>query len=99
MQSDLGADVVMPNSHRAAWAARRRAFWRGMLLVGHKLFDTPKGDLDGLAHEAPLWVTSEKDAVKILPAWARRIDLRVLTIELDVEQGEALVDWVEQQLR
>lgn len=56
-------------------------------------------DLRDLERDAALWVTSEKDAVKILPAWARRIDLRVLTIELDVEQGEALVDWVEQQLR
>jgi tetraacyldisaccharide 4'-kinase len=56
-------------------------------------------DLRDLERDAALWVTSEKDAVKILPAWARRIDLRVLTIELDVEQGEAFVDWVEQQLR
>jgi tetraacyldisaccharide 4'-kinase len=55
-------------------------------------------DLRDLERDAALWVTSEKDAVKILPAWARRIDLRVLTIELDVEQGEAFVDWVEQQL-
>jgi tetraacyldisaccharide 4'-kinase len=56
-------------------------------------------DLRDLEREAALWVTSEKDAVKILPAWARRIDLRVLTLELDVDDGKGLVDWVEQKLR
>jgi tetraacyldisaccharide 4'-kinase len=56
-------------------------------------------DLRDLERDAALWVTSEKDAVKILPAWARRVDLRVLTIELQVDDGDAFVDWVEKKLR
>ena len=56
-------------------------------------------DLRDLERDAALWVTTEKDAVKILPAWARRVDLRVLTIELQVEDGDAFVDWVEKKLR
>jgi tetraacyldisaccharide 4'-kinase len=56
-------------------------------------------DLRDLEREAGLWITSQKDAVKILPSWARRIDLRVLTIGLEVEEEELLLDWIEQKLR
>ncbi len=56
-------------------------------------------DLAGLAREASLWVTTEKDAVKILPHWAGRADLRVLAIELEVEEPERFLDWIESGLR
>ena len=56
-------------------------------------------DLAGLREEAPLWVTTEKDAVKLVPAWAGRADLRVLALELEVDEGEALLDWLESRLR
>jgi tetraacyldisaccharide 4'-kinase len=55
-------------------------------------------DLRGLEREAPLWITTEKDAVKILPGWSRRIDLRVLTIELAVSPEAELLDWLEARL-
>jgi len=51
-------------------------------------------DLRGLKEEAEIWITTEKDAVKILPSWLRGLDLRVLTIRLEVEEPDALVDWV-----
>ncbi len=57
------------------------------------------GDLDGLAREAPLWVTTEKDAVKILPPWAGDADVRVLAIDLHVLEGERLLALVEARLR
>jgi tetraacyldisaccharide 4'-kinase len=57
------------------------------------------GDLSGLADEAPLWVTTEKDAVKIVPSWVGPTQLRVLVIDLEVEQPEVLLDWVESRLR
>jgi tetraacyldisaccharide-1-P 4'-kinase len=44
-------------------------------------------------------VTTEKDAVKLAPAWAAGADLRVLAQQLEVEEGEALLDWVEARLR
>jgi tetraacyldisaccharide-1-P 4'-kinase len=46
-----------------------------------------------------MWVTTEKDAVKILPRWARGIDLRVLTIDLAVASEDGFLDWLEAQLR
>jgi tetraacyldisaccharide 4'-kinase len=55
-------------------------------------------DLRGLSAQAPLWVTTEKDAVKILPSWTEGIDLRVLALELDVAEADDLVDWIEQAL-
>lgn len=56
-------------------------------------------DLAGLAAQTPLWVTTEKDAVKLVPSWAGRADLRVLAEELEVEEGDALLDWLEAHLR
>ena len=58
-----------------------------------------QSDLAGLADEAPVWVTTEKDAVKILPTWVGRAEVHVLSIDLDVEAGGELLDWVESRLR
>ncbi len=57
------------------------------------------GDLDGLADEAPRWVTTEKDAVKLLPEWAGAARIDVLAIELEVDDGEKLLDWLEARIR
>ena len=57
------------------------------------------GDLTGLARDAPLWVTTEKDAVKIPPAWAGAADVRVLVIEPEIERAGPFVDWLESRLR
>jgi len=56
-------------------------------------------DLEGLTAATPVWVTTEKDAVKILPAWVGDADVRVLVIDLAVEEGGAFLDWVEGRLR
>ncbi len=57
-------------------------------------------DLTGLEEQAPLWVTTEKDAVKILPSWLPQgLDLRVLSIELEVEDARGFLDWIEAKLR
>jgi tetraacyldisaccharide 4'-kinase len=56
-------------------------------------------DLAGLGGEAPLWVTTEKDAVKILPPWVGEADVRVLGIDLRVLEGERLLALVEARLR
>jgi tetraacyldisaccharide 4'-kinase len=53
-------------------------------------------DLAGLARAAPLWVTTEKDAVKLDPAWVGAADLRVLAIA--VEGAEALVAFAEERI-
>ena len=56
------------------------------------------GDLRGLRDQAQVWITTEKDAVKILPSWAREIDLRVLEICFEVEEPRELMDWLEARL-
>jgi tetraacyldisaccharide 4'-kinase len=56
-------------------------------------------DLAGLEAKAPLWITTEKDALKIPAAWARGADVRVLRIDLAVDDAPALLDWVESRLR
>ena len=56
-------------------------------------------DLEGLARESACWITTEKDALKILPAWTGRADVRVLAIEVAVDDAEALLDWIEARLR
>lgn len=56
-------------------------------------------DLHGLAGEAVRWITTEKDAVKILPAWIAGADVQVLPISLRVEAGGELLDWIEFRLR
>jgi tetraacyldisaccharide 4'-kinase len=54
--------------------------------------------LRGLADEAPLWITTEKDAVKLQRPWAGDADVRVLGIGLEVEEPERLLCWLEERL-
>lgn len=55
-------------------------------------------DLVGLDAAAKVWLTTEKDAVKILPSWARGLDLRVLRIELEVDAADVFIDWLESRI-
>jgi tetraacyldisaccharide 4'-kinase len=52
-------------------------------------------DLRGLAGT---WVTTEKDAVKILPSWCEGLDLHVLAIELELADPGAFSDWLARRL-
>lgn len=56
-------------------------------------------DLRGLAKLSPLWVTSEKDAVELLPFWAGGADLRVLRIGIEVSEPERLLGAIDDLLR
>lgn len=58
-----------------------------------------ESDLRGLAAEAPRWITTEKDAVKILPGWVAGAEVEVLRIGLTVDGPEILLGWVENRLR
>jgi tetraacyldisaccharide 4'-kinase len=55
-------------------------------------------DLAGLAADAPLWITTEKDAVKLEPAWCAGADLRVLALDTQVAEPERFLAWLEQRL-
>jgi len=56
-------------------------------------------DVADLRRGAGLWITTEKDAPKILPAWTAGVDVRVLSIELEVDDERAVLDWIEKHLR
>ncbi len=75
----------------------------GARVVAERLFPDHhayrEADLRGLAADAPLWVTTEKDAVKLLPRWLGDARLRVLGIEVEVERAEDFLDWLEGRLR
>jgi tetraacyldisaccharide 4'-kinase len=58
-----------------------------------------ESDLRSLGKDAPVWLTTEKDAVKILPSWVGTVDTRVVSIELVVEDADRLCEWLESQLR
>jgi len=52
-------------------------------------------DVRSLHREAGIWVTTEKDAAKILPSWLPpATDLRVLLIELAMEEPERFLTWL-----
>ncbi len=59
---------------------------------------SPK-DLDGLEDTVDLWITTEKDAVKIVPDWLGGRSLWVLTIEMEIECEDRLLDRIEARLR
>jgi tetraacyldisaccharide 4'-kinase len=55
-------------------------------------------DLAGLAAAAPLWITTEKDAVKLEPAWCAGVDLRVLALDTSVAEPDRFLGWLEARL-
>ena len=55
-------------------------------------------DLVGLGSEAPLWLTTEKDAVKLSSWWQKGADIRVLCTGLDFAEPERLLGWIEATL-
>ena len=56
------------------------------------------GDLRSLGNAHPIWVTTEKDAVKLDEAWVPDADLWVLGSGLEVPDAETFLDWLEDAL-
>ena len=52
-----------------------------------------------LAAAAPLWVTTEKDAVKLPVSWVAPAEVLVLSIAFAPAEPGALLDWIEAKLR
>jgi len=75
----------------------------GAEVIAERLFrdhhDYEEEDLRGLERSAPLWLTTEKDAVKIGPHWKGAERLRAVGMELEVDEPELLLDWLEAALR
>jgi tetraacyldisaccharide 4'-kinase len=98
-----GASVGMLAGLARPESLRRTLERLGAKVVAERLFGDHHRygarDLEGLDREAPLWITTEKDAIKILPYWLGRADLRVLGIELEIDQPSRFLDWIESTLR
>ena len=56
-------------------------------------------DLRDLDPTVPVWITTEKDALKILPDWAVSSVIFVLRIDAEFEPGDSFVADIEAQLR
>jgi tetraacyldisaccharide 4'-kinase len=56
-------------------------------------------DIRELEPGVSTWITTEKDAVKMVAAWAGGADVRVLAIDMEVDGAAALLGWLEQRLR
>ena len=56
-------------------------------------------DLKSLGLEASVWITTQKDAVKLRPDWFRGLDLRVLEIDLEIEDESEFLDWLVGRIR
>jgi tetraacyldisaccharide 4'-kinase len=91
-----------------AGIARPRAFQQTLERLGarvvarrtfpdHHLFRAR--EVNDLSRFAKLWITTEKDAVKILPSWVGPADVRVLAIDLEVTEPDRLLDFVEARMR
>lgn len=87
--------------------ARPRSFRQvllqlGATLVAERLFPDhhvfrPR-DVRDLASQAGLWITTEKDAGKLLPSWLGGTAMQVLGLETQVRDPEPLLDWLEGRL-
>lgn len=56
-------------------------------------------DVRDLARQTPIWITTEKDALKIPASWVGEADVRVLAIALALDDPKRVLDWMEARLR
>ncbi len=92
----LLAAIARPDSLRARVEAL------GARVVATRFFSDHhryrESELRGLAARAPLWITTDKDAVKLSPRWAQPAELAVLSLAIRVEEPDALLGWIEARL-
>jgi len=96
MRVGMIAGIAHPDS------LRRTLESLGAVVVSQRTFRDHhryrRADLRGLSEEAAIWITTEKDAGKILEGWTGGVDVRVLSIRVSMTEGEAFVQWVEGEL-
>ncbi|MCH2187981.1 tetraacyldisaccharide 4'-kinase [Myxococcota bacterium] len=75
----------------------------GAEIVGRRFFPDHhayvESNLTGLSRQASVWLTTEKDAVKLMPSWVKEIEILVLEIELAGVESEAFLDWLEEKIQ
>jgi tetraacyldisaccharide 4'-kinase len=111
----LGGGAVLPPSALAGQSVgllagiarpaslRRTLETLGATVVAERVFPDHHRyrarDVADLVDDAKHWITTEKDAAKILPRQVGAADVRVLAIELAPDDPQALLDWLERTLR
>ena len=84
-------------------SVRRTIESLGARVVSERRFpdhhDYLPADCADLDHSSLLWLTTEKDALKILPGWLEGEMLWVLQIEIEFEDEEKMLDRLEERLR
>jgi len=102
LRSLAGRDVGMLCGLARPASLRRTLQSLGARVVAERCFADHhryrRRDLRDLARHAPLWVTTEKDAVKLQRPWAGDANLCVLAMRLEVSAGEGLLDFLEERL-
>jgi len=98
-----GAKVGLLSALANPASFRRSVEELGAVVVAERRFRDhhvyQRRDLLGLGREAPLWLTTEKDAVKLTPAWDEEALLHVVGLTLQVGDAEKLLSWIEEHLR
>ena len=93
----LLAGIARPASLRESVSAL------GALIVGERVFADHHvyrpADVSDLVAHAALWITTEKDALKIPRSWVGRAQVWSLAITFAVTDPPALLDWMEARLR
>ncbi|MEE3331815.1 MAG: tetraacyldisaccharide 4'-kinase [Myxococcota bacterium] len=87
--------IACPGSFRASIEERGGRVIAERLFRDHHRYRAR--DLRGLRDLAPIWLTSEKDAVKLRADWLREVDMRVVASELCMEAPGAFLEWLEER--
>ena len=98
----LVSGIARPNSFRRSAEALGATVVRELRFRDHHAFraeDLAPLREDDREEPTDLWLTTEKDALKILPKWVRPAVLQVLEIEAEIEAEDALLDEIEEVLR
>lgn len=95
LEVGLLAAIACPGSFRASIEERGGRVIAERVFRDHHRYRAR--DLRGLRDLAPIWLTSEKDAVKLRADWLREVDMRVVASELCMEAPGAFVEWLEQR--
>lgn len=89
--------IARPGSFRRSVEALGAEVIAERILPDHHAYSVR--DLRDLAAGASLWLTTEKDAIKILPSWVTGVSIWVLRIELEIEDEAAVLDALEHRLQ
>ncbi|MBJ21695.1 MAG: tetraacyldisaccharide 4'-kinase [bacterium] len=93
----LLAGIARPASLRATIEGLGAEVVAERIFPDHHVYRA--ADCRALEDSAALWVTTEKDALKILPSWIEGASLFVLRIEAEIEEEPRVLEQLERSLR